>query len=434
MENDLEGGIIKKLTIRVMPLILLSYILCYLGRVNVGFAALTMNSEIGLTPYTYGLGAGLFFWGYFFFEVPSNLILERVGARRWIFRIMVSWGLLSMAMAFVKGETSFLSLRFLLGVAEAGFFPGVILYLTYWVPASHRARIIAIFMISIPVSLAVGSPVSAALLEMDGIAGFKGWQWMFLIEGLPTILLAFVVLVALPDRPEHAKWLTPEEKQWLSNTLATETKAAKGMHGASLWRIFIDLRVLGLAFIYFANVTTNLGLAFFLPQIVKGLGLTLMQTGLATSIPYVFGTIALLGLGYISDRYKERRWCLFTALALSGGGFIGAGLLGGDSYGALVLITVGAMGIYSVKAPFWPLPPMFLTGSAAAGGIALINSLGNLGGFAGPFVIGLAKQSTDSFAVGLYGLAAFGVAAAIVELFIVKPGSSLGDGRAARRP
>jgi nitrate/nitrite transporter NarK len=258
---------------------------------------------------------------------------------------------------------------------------------------------------------------------MDGIAQLRGWQWLFILEGLPSVILAFVVLTCLPDRPKEAGWLTPREKDWLADALAKEAKAVTGMHGASLWTIFIDPRVLGLAFIYFANTTTNLGLAFFLPQIVKGLGLSLAQTGWATSIPYVFGTIAILGLGYLSDRFKERRICLVSALTLSAAGFAGAAIMGGDNYASLALITVAAIGVYSAKAPFWPLPPLFLTGSAAAGGIALINSLGNLGGFAGPYILGWARQTSNGFASGLYSLAAFGFAAAIVTLVIVKADS-----------
>jgi MFS family permease len=434
MKSLVETQTMRKVGFHLMPLLLLSYVLAYIGRVNVGFAALTMNADLGLTAYEYGIGAGLFFWGYFFFEVPSNLILEKVGARRWIFRIMITWGLLSMGMAFIQGQTSFLVLRFILGVAEAGFFPGVILYLTYWAPSAYRARTIAIFMVSIPASLALGSPISTALLEMNGIWGLKGWQWMFMLEGLPTVLLSFVILTMLPDRPRHARWLTDDEKQWLEKTISDETKVVEKAHGMALWRIFVDLRVFGLAFVYFANTTTNLGLAFFLPQIVKGLGLNLMQTGFASSVPFIFGTFGILVLGYISDKYKERRFCLFGALVLSGIGFIGAGMAGGSSFTSLVFISLAAIGVYSAKAPFWPLPAMFLTGSAAAGGIALINSIGNLGGFVGPYIFGLAKQTTNSFAAGLYAMAGLAIAAAVVEIIIVKKGSQLMGTKKAPAP
>jgi MFS transporter, ACS family, tartrate transporter len=402
-----------------MPLLMACYLLAYLDRINIGFAAVTMNHDLGLDAYHYGLGAGLFFWGYFFFEVPSNLMLERFGARRWIARIMVTWGLVSMGTAFIQGWVGFLALRFILGVAEAGLFPGVILYLTYWFPAAYRARIIAAFMVAIPLSLAVGSPISTAILAMDGIAGFKGWQWLFLIEGAPTILLAVIVLLVLPDRPRDAGWLADDQKQWLEETLDKEQKAVQATHGMSFWRTFIDPRVLGLSFIYFANLTTNLGLAFFLPQMIKEIGFGTVQSGLVTSIPYVVGAIGAIAWGYFSDRYNERRISLFLALVVSAVGLAGAAFLG-NKLAAVVWMSVAAVGIYGAKAPFWPLPSMFLTGSAAAGGIALINSVGNLGGFAGPYIMGWVKDATGSFKAGLYVLAGFGIAAAVVTLIVVR--------------
>ena len=402
-----------------MPLLMGCYLLAYLDRINIGFAAVAMNHDLHLDAYHYGLGAGLFFWGYFFFEIPSNLALQRYGARRWIARIMVTWGLLSMGTAFVKGWVGFLVLRFLLGVAEAGLFPGVILYLTYWFTAEYRARIIAAFMVAIPVSLAIGSPISSAILAMDGIGGFKGWQWLFLIEGAPTLLLAVIVWMTLPDRPRDARWLSADQKGWLEETLDKEQRKVQAAHGMSFWRTFIDVRVLGLSFIYFANLTTNLGLAFFLPQIIKEIGFTNVQSALITSIPYVLGAIGALLWGYYSDKYKERRISLFLALLVSALGLAGAAFLG-NTLGAVAWMSVAAIGIYGAKAPFWPLPSMFLAGSAAAGGIALINSVGNLGGFAGPYIMGWVKNATGSFQAGLYVLAAFGVAAAIVTLLVVK--------------
>ena len=419
MTPELEARTVRTVFLRLMPLLMGCYLLAYLDRINIGFAAITMNRDLHLDAYHYGLGAGLFFWGYFFFEVPSNLMLERFGARRWIARIMVTWGLLSMATAFIHGWVGFLVLRFLLGVAEAGLFPGVILYLTYWFPAAYRARIIAAFMVAIPVSLAIGSPISTAILEMNGIAGLKGWQWLFLIEGAPTLLLAAIVLLAVPDRPREARWLAEDQKRWLDQTLAEEQRKVQAAHGVSFWRTFIDRRVLALSFIYFANLTTNLGLAFFLPQMIKEMGLNNVQSGLVTSIPYVVGAAGALLWGYISDRYNERRISLFVALLVSAIGLAGAGFLG-SNLAAVAWMSVAAIGIYGAKAPFWPLPSMFLTGSAAAGGIALINSVGNLGGFAGPYIMGWVKDTTGSFKAGLYVLAAFGIAAAVVTLMIVK--------------
>ncbi len=419
MTQEFEARTVRTVFLRVMPLMMACYLLAYLDRINIGFAAVTMNKDLHLDAYHYGLGAGLFFWGYFFFEVPSNLALERFGARRWIARIMVSWGLLSMGTAFITGWVSFVTLRFLLGVAEAGLFPGVIVYLTYWFPAAYRARIIAAFMVAIPASLAVGAPISTAILQMNGIAGLKGWQWLFLIEGAPTILLAVLVLMMVPDRPREAKWLTGEQKQWLEETLDKERKVVEATHRMSFWRTFIDGRVLGLSFIYFANLTTNLGLAFFLPQMIKDMGFGTVKSTVLTSLPYVVGAIGALVWGYFSDKYKERRISLFLALAVSAAGLAGSAFLG-STLAAVVWMSVAAIGIYGAKAPFWPLPSMFLTGSAAAGGIALINSVGNLGGFAGPYMMGWVKDATGSFRDGLYVLAGFGIAAAFVTLIVVR--------------
>jgi ACS family tartrate transporter-like MFS transporter len=418
MKEGTQSATVKKVFLRLMPVLFISYILAYIDRINIGFAALKMNTDLGISPYIYGLGAGVFFLGYFIFEIPSNLMLEKTGARRWIARIMISWGLLSAAMALVQGPTSFLIVRFLLGVAEAGFFPGVILYLTYWFPQEYRARIIAAFMVAIPVSLAVGAPLSTAILQMDGIAGLKGWQWLFLIEGLPTVLFGFVFLTVMPDRPRDAKWLSDEERTWLQGTIDSEQRAVAAVHGTSVLKAFADPRLIALAFIYFANTTANLGLAFFLPQILKSLGLSDMQTGLMTSVPYIVGTLGILVFGYVSDKYKERRWTLFAALALTGFGLIAAGLMTGSLL-AVIVMAIAAVGIYGTKAPFWPLPSMFLTGSAAAGGIALINSVGNLGGFVGPTMVGWIREVTGSFEAGLYFLGGLALVAAILTLVVV---------------
>lgn len=413
-----QGATVKKVFTRLMPVLFISYILAYIDRINIGFAAIRMNADLGISPYIYGLGAGVFFLGYFIFEIPSNLMLEKTGARRWIARIMISWGAISACMAFIQGPTSFIIVRFLLGVAEAGFFPGVILYLTYWFPQEYRARIIAAFMVAIPVSLAVGAPLSTAILQMDGIAGLKGWQWLFLIEGLPTVLFGFVFLTVMPDRPRDAKWLSDEERTWLQGTIDSEQRAVAAVHGTSVLKAFADPRLIALAFIYFANTTANLGLAFFLPQILKSLGLSDMQTGLMTSVPYIVGTLGILVFGYVSDKYKERRWTLFAALALTGFGLIAAGLMTGSLL-AVIVMAIAAVGIYGTKAPFWPLPSMFLTGSAAAGGIALINSVGNLGGFVGPTMVGWIREVTGSFEAGLYFLGGLALVAAILTLVVV---------------
>ena len=418
--QQFEAQTVRTVFLRLMPLLMSCYLLAYLDRINIGFAALTMNRDLHLDAYHYGLGAGLFFWGYFFFEVPSNLLLARFGARRWIARIMFTWGILSMGTAFITGWVGFLTIRFLLGVAEAGLFPGVILYLTFWFPAAYRARIIAAFMVAIPASLALGSPISSAILAVGQIGGLKGWQLLYLFEGAPTLLLGVIVLMVLPDRPSQARWLSGEQKQWIEETLDRERKTVEAAHRMSFWHTFVDRRVLGLCFIYFANLTTNLGLAFFLPQIIKDMGYSASNSALITAIPYVVGTAGTLAWGYFSDKYNERRISLCLALAVSGIGLAGAAFIG-NTIAAVAWMSVAAVGIYGAKAPFWPLPSLFLTGSAAAGGIALINSVGNLGGFAGPYIMGWVKNATGNFNAGLYVLAAFGIAASIVTLIIVRP-------------
>jgi ACS family tartrate transporter-like MFS transporter len=418
MSRMVSEKTIKTVSLRLMPVLFISYVLAYIDRINIGFAALKMNSDIGISPYIFGFGAGVFFLSYFIFEVPSNLALAKFGARRWISRIMISWGIISAAMAFVQGPASFFAVRFLLGAAEAGFFPGVILYLTFWFPEQYRARIIAAFIVAVPVSLALGGPTSTAILHMDGIAGLKGWQWLFILQGLPTALFGFVFLTVMPDRPRDAKWLSVEERASLQRAIDDEDRAVATAHGSSVLDALKDPRVLALAFIWFANTTANLGLAFFLPQMLKGLGLTDMQTGFTTSIPYVFGTLGILTFGYVSDRYNERRWTLCAALGLTAIGLIAAGLLTGSLL-AVAVMAVAAIGIYGAKPPFWPLPSTFLTGKAAAAGIALINSIGNLGGFVGPYAIGWIKDSTHSFEAGLYFLAGLTLLAAALTPIVV---------------
>lgn len=412
-----------------MPVLFVSYVLAYIDRVNVGFAALRMNADIGISPYVYGLGAGVFFLGYFICEIPSNLVMAKVGARRWISRIMISWGVIAAAMALVEGPTSFIVMRFLLGAAEAGFFPGVILYLTTWFPQQYRARMIAAFIVAVPVSLALGGPISTAILGLDGLAGLKGWQWLFILEGLPTMLVGVLFLKVMPDRPSEAKWLSSEERVWLQNAVDNDARAVAASHGMSVLQSLADARVLALAFIWFANTTANLGLAFFLPQILKGLGLTDMQTGVMTSVPYIFGTLGIVAFGLISDRYNERRWTLCAALALTAIGLTAAGALSGSLL-AVAVMAVAAVGIYGAKPPFWPLPSTFLSGSAAAAGIALINSIGNLGGFVGPYVIGWLHDATHSYQAGLYFLAGLSLVAAVLAPIVVN-GRFIGAANAA---
>jgi MFS family permease len=418
---DLEKRIIGKAFWRILPLLLAAYLASYLNRVNISFAS-GMSRDLGLTATNFGLGAGLFFFGYFIFEIPSNLALQKFGARVWLARIMLSWGLLSMAMALAKGFASFMVLRFLVGVAEAGFFPGVILYLTYWFPAAWRARMTAAFMVAIPASLSLGGPVSNwAMAATHGLWGLRPWQWVFILEGLPTVLLAGVLLKFLPGRPAEASWLTAEEKTWLEQRLEYEAGTIRRRHDVRGLAALRDGRVLALSFIYFASITTGLGVAFFLPQIIKGMGASDADANMISTYPFLAGIVGILFFGWLADRLKYRRKALLAlALVISGAGLVGAGLIG-PSYAAVGLIALANFGIYGVKAPFWPLPSMFLTGTAAAGGIALINSVGNLGGFAGPYIVGYVKDATHSYVVGLYLLAGFAFAAAMVTMLLKTP-------------
>ncbi len=410
----LERRTIRKVSWRLLPLIVVSYLIAYIDRTNVAFAALTMNQDVGLSSFVYGLGAGIFFIGYALFEVPSNIVLERVGARRWIARIMFTWGIVSGMMALVEGPVSFLVLRFLLGVAEAGFFPGIIYYLSCWFPAAYRARVISTLFIAVPLSNAVASLVSGAILEMDGILGLRGWQWLFILEAMPAVLLSLVVLRNMTDRPADAGWLRSDERTWLQATLRAERTRVEGHGGTrTIWQALTDRRVLALSAIYLFSVTAGYGITFFLPQIIKQLGHSNLMTGVLTAIPYTVGVIGLLAWGHSSDRNNERRWHLIAALTVSALGLIGLAWVGA-SYWALLAMSVVAVGAYGSRPSFWPLPSMFLTGAAAASGIALINSLGNLGGYVGPFIVGWLRQSSGGFDLALYFLAACASLSAIV--------------------
>jgi len=415
----IERSAIRKIYWRLLPLAMVTYLLCYVDRINVGFAALTMRGDLHMTATQFGFASGIFFWGYFIFEVPSNVILEKVGARLWIARIMISWGLLAAGTAFVTGATSFAVLRFLLGLAEAGFMPGLVLYFTYWLPSNHQARIVAGFLVALPIAVALGSPISTALLSLDGWLGLRGWQNMYILEGLPTMLVGVVVLFVLIDRPADAKFLTPVEKDWLTRTLAAERRAKEAVQRLSLWQAMIDPKVLLLSLNYLGIVTASLGMLIFIPQIIKSLGVTNnMTVGWLTMIPYAAAGVVEIIWATVSDRMNERRWNLFIACALSGGGLVIAGLTMG-TWWAMVGMTLAACGFYGSKGPFWAMPSMFLTGPAAAAGIAVINSIGNLGGFFGPWYVGWMKDLTGSYAGGLYGLALFGLLSAMIAAFFL---------------
>jgi len=414
---ELETRTIARVTTRLVPFLIVCYFVAYLDRVNVGFAALTMNKDLNISQTAYGLGAGIFFLSYFIFEVPSNLFLERFGARKWIARIMLSWGILSGATAFVQGEYSFYLVRFLLGIAEAGFFPGIIFYLTLWFPAQYRARIIGYFMAAIPLSSVLGSPVSGALLGMNGIAGMHGWQWLFIVEAVPAIILSVVVFFYLTDRPADAAWLPAEGRTWLASRLEAEQRVRETAEHFTVTQALFNPRVLALSLVYFGAVACNYGIGFFLPQIVKNFGLDNLQTGFVTAIPYVVGTFAIVFWGRRSDRTGERKFHTGFALFLAAAGILAASFLA-DPTAKMIAFSVAAFGVFGCLPVFWTLPTAFLSGAAAAGGIAIINSIGNLSGFAGPYAMGYIKDTTGAYEGGLQLLAVLGFIAMVIVLVL----------------
>lgn len=416
---------VRKLTLRLVPFLFLLYIVAYLDRINVGFAALQMQQQLSFTDSVYGLGAGMFFAGYFFFQVPSNLVLQRVGARRWIALLMMVWGVISASMIFVSGARSFYLLRFLLGAAEAGFFPGVIFYLRNWFPVRARARTVARFMTAAPLAGVVGGPISGALLGLHLKAGLAGWQWMFLMEGIPAVLLGVAALTYLVDSPERAAWLAGEEREWLLQTLRderVEVVASTGTFSAlKIGRIWM------LALVYFGLNTVSYGVSLWLPKMIKSLsGVSNLRVGLLSAIPYVAAALAMVAVGLHSDRTGERRW--HTAVPA----FAGAIALSAAAYSTSVgpsifLLSVAVLGVFSMMGPFWSMPTSLLSGTAAAAGIAFINSVGNLGGFAGPYVIGLVRTSTGQFKGGLL-LVSAALAMSGVVVLCVKLGAGVQSG------
>jgi ACS family tartrate transporter-like MFS transporter len=408
-----------KVSWRLLPLAIAIYFVAYIDRTNVGFAALSMNHDLGLSASVFGWGAGIFFLGYFLFEVPSNLMLHRVGARVWICRIMLTWGLVSAASAFAVGPASFVGLRFLLGVAEAGFFPGIILYFTYWYPSAYRARVIALFYMAAPLANAVSAAVSGLILKLNGFEGIAGWKWIFILEAVPAIALAFVVLGTMTDGPDAARWLDPEERSWLTATLEAERAAIREKGRLTLFRALADPRTLVLAAIYFALTISSYGIVFFLPQIVSRFGYSSVKTGLLTAVPYVVGTVGMVLLGYSSDRRGERRVHLILAAIAAGVGLLCVGLFH-NPYWTMAGMALAAIGLWGSRPVFWPLPSLFLLGSSAAGGIGFINGVGNLGGFAGPYVVGLIKDATGSFSWALFFLGGSSLLAAVMAFIFVR--------------
>lgn len=395
----------RKVTLRLIPFLFICYIVAYLDRVNVGFAKLQMLSQLQFSETVYGLGAGIFFIGYFIFEVPSNIMLHKMGARVWIARIMVTWGILSTLMMFVNSPTSFYVLRFLLGAAEAGFFPGIILYLTYWYPSHRRATVAALFLTAIPVSGVIGGPLSGWLLQhFDGWAGLGGWQWMFFFEGLPAVALGFLVLVFLDNKISDAKWLTENEKRYLESEIAKDTKSQGGE--TSMQEMFKNPRVWLIALIYFCLIAGLYGISFWLPSIIRSTGVTSPLTiGFLTAIPNAFAIAGLIYTSRSSDRKGERRWHVAVPGLIGCVGFILSVTYGASTFLAILSLSLAMAGVMSALPAFWSIPTAFLKGSAAAAGIALINSIGNLSGFASPYMVGWIKDLTQSTNIALYILA-----------------------------
>ncbi|GAB2763902.1 MFS transporter [Amycolatopsis magusensis] len=425
--TDPGDRVLRKVALRLMPFLCLLYFVNYLDRVNLAFAAPAgMNEELGLTATVFGFASGIFFLGYLLLEVPSNLALHRFGARRWMARIMITWGVVATVMAFVPNATTLVVLRFLLGVAEAGFFPGIILYLTFWFPAAQRAKAVAMFMAAVPISSAVGSTVSGLLISGgDGVFGLSGWRFMFLVEGVPAILLAFVTWFYLTDRPEKAKWLTESERTWLASTLDAEKANTEQKHHWPLRKALTHPRILALAFVYFGIAYGLYALGFFLPTIIAGfkqqfgVQFSITETGLITAIPYVVGAVVMVLWARHGDRTGERTWHVALPM-LVGGAAIPVALYLGNPVLAMVAVTICATGVCSALPTFWALPSSFLSGAAAAGGIAMINSLGNISGFAAPYITGWLKDATGSQRTGLWAVGLCMIAAAGVAIVLGK--------------
>jgi len=420
MPDELEARVMRRISWRILPFVMLLYFISFLDRVNVGFAAFTMNKAIGLSPAAYGLGGGLFFIGYFLFEVPSNLILYRIGVRVWIARVMVTWGIVSACSAFVTGAHSFYALRFLLGVAEAGFFPGIILYLSLWFPARYRAIAAAAFMAAAPISTAIGSPISGALMELPRFAGLSNWQWLYLIEAVPAVVLGFVVLKVLTDNPEEATWLAAEEREWLVRRLKSEQTTAASTHGGgltSVWRTMCDLRVLALSLIYLGTSAGLYTLGLWAPLILRQFEFSSLETGWINALPSVVAVLAMTLWARHSDQTLERTWHVVIPCAAACLGFIWAGSTH-TAIGVICALVVVNVGISAAKAPLWAMASTFMSGAGAAVGIAMINSIGNLGGFIGPYMIGWIKGKTGSYTGGLYVVGATLALSAVLTLLL----------------
>jgi D-galactonate transporter len=419
--TDNASAVVRKATRRLLPLLFVCYVLAYLDRVNIGFARLQMLSSLQMSDTAYGVGAGIFFIGYFLFEVPSNLMLHRLGARVWIARIMVTWGVLSALTMFVTSAAQFYALRFILGMAEAGFFPGIIYYLSQWFPASTRARIVAPFMTGIAASGVIGGPLSGWILgTMQGVNGWAGWQWLFLLEGIPSVAMGIAVYVLLADDIQSATWLSDAEKATLIRTRDAERVA--GARVLSIGETLRSPRVLLLSLVYFAFIIGLYGISFWLPQLIRNMGVQeSWRVGLLSVIPYGGAVCAMVLVGRNSDRLRERRWHIVSCALCGAIGLTGAGAFSAQPLLGMAALTVGTAGVLSVLPLFWTLPTSFLTGASAAAGIAIINSIGNLAGFLSPYMVGAISDATGSPTIGLYAVAAFLIAGAMLSFRVTAP-------------
>jgi ACS family tartrate transporter-like MFS transporter len=415
--DALEVRTMAKVSRRLLPYAVIGYFIAYLDRVNLSFAALEMNKDLGFSATVYGAGAGMFFISYFLLETPSNLVMVKMGARRWLARIMFTWGLLSGAMAFVNSETSFYIIRFLFGAAEAGFFPGIMFFLTLYFPAKYRGHMVSIFMAAAPVSAVIGAPLSTWILGINGVLGFKGWQLVFLTEALPALILAVATLWYLQDDPKDAHWLEPEERDWLVQRQAAERRQREAKHDLSVLQVLANPRVLTLGVAGFGIAYSIYGIVYFLPQIVKQFGLTNMQTGLVSAIPFGIGAIGMIWYGKRSDRLMERRSHTSIALMITALGLMATALTP-NPYVRLVALSVASFGAFAVLPVFWSMPTAFLSGAAAAAGVAYINSIANIAGFVGPFVMGWIKDATGSFDGGLLVIGGICIISSIATLCV----------------
>jgi D-galactonate transporter len=413
--EGMESNAYDKVFWRIVPFLMLCYVVAYLDRVNVGFAKLQMQEDLGFSETVFGLGAGIFFVGYFLFELPSNLLLNKIGARIWIARIMISWGLVSAAFVYVSTPTQFYFMRFLLGLAEAGFYPGVILYLTYWFPAQRRARIVAVFMSAIPIAGIFGNPLSGWIMDaLHGARGMQGWQWMFIIEAVPAVLVGVAVILFLDDSIAKARWLSADEKKCLSLAVEKDRQhGEKGPHSVSA--VFTDGRIWMMCLIYFAFVMGQYGLTFWMPTLVEATGITgNLNIGLLSAIPFICAVIAMNLFGRSADSRRERRWHLIIPALAGAVGFIVAASFAENVVVSIVFLSMAAAGVLTCAPLFWSLPTAFLAGTGAAAGIAVINSVGNLAGFVSPYMIGYLRDLTDSTQIGMYVLAGMLVVGAIL--------------------